>query len=168
MLIADIGQASVEEINLGQAGANYGWGTYEGEFIVNHQNQNNLNPLPNGKVPAGFSFPVATYGHADGLAITGGFVYRGKTLPDLSGKYIFGDLASGALFTADANSLEAGTKTPIYRLRISYHGREAATVAEAALKTGRADLRLGLGEDGEIYLLTKTDGGIRKITRQIH
>jgi glucose/arabinose dehydrogenase len=165
MLIADIGQATVEEINLGKAGANYGWGTYEGDFFVDHLNQNNLTPLPNGKVPAGFSFPVAAYSHADGIAITGGFVYRGKQVPELSGKYIFGDLASGALFYADANSLEAGTKTPIYRLRIFYHGAEAATTAEAVLKSRRADLRLGLGEDGEIYVLTKTDGGIRKIAR---
>jgi glucose/arabinose dehydrogenase len=164
MLIADIGQASVEEINLGNAGANYGWGTYEGDFIIDHQNENNLTPLPSGKLPDGFSFPVAVYGHLDGPAITGGFVYRGKQVPELSGKYVFGDLASGALFYADANSLEAGTQTPISRLRIFYHGAEVPTLA-VILKSGRADLRLGLGEDGEIYVLTKTDGGIRKIAR---
>jgi hypothetical protein len=81
----------------------------------------------------------------------------------LTGKYIFGDLATGALFYADANSLEAGTKIPIYRPRIFYHGAEAATTAGAVLKSGRADLRLGLGEDGEIYVLTKADGAIRQI-----
>lgn len=165
MLIADIGQATVEEINLGKAGANYGWGLYEGEFLVDHQNQNNLLPLPDAKPPDGFTFPVAVYGHADGSAVTGGFVYRGKQIPELVGKYIFGDLVSGVLFAADAQSLEAGTKTVISRLRIFYRGAEAENVAEAVLKSARADLRLGMDEDGEIYVLTKPDGGIRKIVR---
>jgi glucose/arabinose dehydrogenase len=161
MLIADIGQTSIEEINLGKAGANYGWGTYEGEFIVDHQNENHLTALPNGRLPAGFTFPVAAYGHSDGSAITGGFVYRGRLVPELLGKYIFGDLASGALFYADAQSLEAGKKTAIFRLRIFYRGAE--TKMSGVLGSDRADLRLGLGEDGEIYVLTKTDGAIRKI-----
>jgi len=163
MLIADIGQANVEEINLGKPGANYGWGLYEGDFLVDHTNQNNLTPLPD--PPAGFAFPVAVYGHAEGSAVTGGFVYRGKQVPELAGKYIFGDLGSGALFAADAQSLEAGIRTPISRLRIFYHGAEAANVAEAMLKSARADMRLGMGEDGDIYVLTKSDGGIRKIVR---
>jgi glucose/arabinose dehydrogenase len=161
MLIADIGQASVEEINLGKAGANYGWSTYEGDFIVDHQNEKNLAPLPGGTSPAGYTFPVAAYGHSDGSAITGGFVYRGKLVPELTGKYVFGDLANGALFYADGQPLEAGVKTPIFRLRIFYRGEE--TTMSGVVKNDRADLRLGLSEDGEIYVLTKTDGKIRKI-----
>jgi glucose/arabinose dehydrogenase len=161
MLIADIGQASVEEINLGKAGANYGWGLYEGEFAVDHQNEKNLTPIPGEKLPPNFQFPVATYGHADGQAVTGGFVYRGKAIPELSGKYIFGDLANGALFFADAQSLEAGRKTPVLKLNLFYHGLE--TTMAGILKNPRADLRLGLGGDGEIYVLTKTDGAIRRI-----
>ena len=98
-----------------------------------------------------------------GLAITGGFVYRGRQVPEPSGKYVFGDLANGALFVADAASLEMGRKTPISKLRIFYNAAE--TTMAGVLKSGRADLRLGQGEDGEIYVLTKTDGQIRKIAR---
>ena len=98
MLIADIGQATVEEINLGQAGANYGWGVLQkGIFWSDHQDEHNLTPLPAGKPPKGFTFPVAIYGHTDGNAVTGGFVYRGKAIPELMGKYVFGDGRSGAL-----------------------------------------------------------------------
>ena len=165
MLIADIGQANVEEINVGKAGANYGWSTYEGDYIVDHQDQKHLTSLPNGKLPDGFTSPSAAYGHADGAAITGGFVYRGRQVPELTGKYIFGDLASGALFYADAQSLEAGAKTPIFKLRIFYHGAET-TIAKGVLMSDRVDLRFGLGEDGEIYVLTKTDGEIRKVGRR--
>jgi glucose/arabinose dehydrogenase len=166
MLIADIGQATVEEIDLGKAGANYGWGIYEGDFLVDHQDEKNVTALPKGNLPPGFAFPVATYGHSDGLAVTGGFVYRGRQVPELAGKYIFGDLVSGALFYADAQSLEAGTRTPVLRLRLFYHGAET-TMTDGVLKASRADLRIGMGEDGEIYLLTKTDGAIRKIVRHV-
>ena len=49
------------------------------------------------------------YDHGDGIAITGGFVYHGHAIPELDGKYIFGDLAlrggppraDGRLFYAD-------------------------------------------------------------------
>jgi len=49
------------------------------------------------------------YDHNDGISITGGFVYRGTAIPELYGKYIFGDLAlhgtptraDGRLFYAD-------------------------------------------------------------------
>ena len=167
MLIADIGQANAEEINIGAAGANYGWSVYEGEFVVDHQNQMRQLPLPGGKSPVfpkAFTFPVAAYGHRDGFAITGGFVYRGASQPDLAGKYIFGDLTTGDLFYADAQSLEAGTKTKIFKFRLFYRGNET-TMREGVLgKDRRADLRFGLGEDGEIYVLTKRDGMIRKIS----
>jgi hypothetical protein len=54
------------------------------------------------------------YDHGDGISITGGFVYRGSAIPELFGKYIFGDLAirnnpprvDGRLFYAD---LQLGT-----------------------------------------------------------
>jgi hypothetical protein len=49
------------------------------------------------------------YDHTDGISITGGFVYRGTAIPELVGKYVFGDLAirnapprvDGRLFYAD-------------------------------------------------------------------
>jgi glucose/arabinose dehydrogenase len=168
MLIADIGQANAEEIDIGKPGANYGWSIYEGEFIVDHQDQTRQVPLPGGKspvLPSGFTFPAAEYGHPDGFAITGGFVYRGKSQPELAGKYIFGDLMTGELFYADAQSLEAGTRTKIFKFKLFYRGQET-TMRDGVLgKDRRADLRFGMGEDGEIYVLTKRDGMIRRISQ---
>jgi glucose/arabinose dehydrogenase len=34
---------------------------------------------------------VFEYPHPDGLSITGGFVYRGRALPELDGWYVFAD-----------------------------------------------------------------------------
>ena len=165
MLIADIGQANIEEIDLGNAAANYGWSTYEGSFVLDHQDEKRLVPLPGGPPPGGFTFPVAEYDHRDGSAVTGGFVYRGRLVPELTGKYIFGDIVTGRIFYADADSLEAGTRTKIFALKLFYHGQET-TIRDGVLgKDDRADLRFGLGEDGEIYVLTKRDGVIRKIVQ---
>jgi hypothetical protein len=71
-------------------------------------------------MPAGLIDPISgpmgtrQYDHGDGISITGGFVYRGTAIPELIGKYVFGDLAirnappriDGRLFYAD---LEQGT-----------------------------------------------------------
>jgi glucose/arabinose dehydrogenase len=172
MLIADIGQANIEEIDLGQAGANYGWSTYEGRFIVDHENEKNLSPPPD-PLPPGFVFPAAEYDHTDGVAVTGGFVYRGKALPQLMGKYIFGDIVSGDIFYADADALESGKDAKIYKLRIFYRGKETpmrtpqqdtGSAGKGIVgDNGRVDLRFGMDQDGEIYVLTKADGMIRRL-----
>jgi glucose/arabinose dehydrogenase len=166
MLIADIGQANIEEIDLGERAANYGWGTYEGRFVVDHDNEKNLLPLPP-DIPPGFTFPAAEYDHSDGDAVTGGFVYRGKTMTQLIGKYVFGDIVRGTIFYADADTLESGLQAPIYRLRLFYHGNEADMRRDIVHNADRADLRFGMGGDGEIYVLTKQDGMIRRIAPHI-
>lgn len=105
---------------------------------------------------------MAECDHEDGSAVTGGFVYRGRLVHKLVGKYIFGDIVTGRIFYADANSLEAGTRIKIFALKLFYHGQET-TMRDGVLgEDDRANLRFGLGEDGEIYMLTKRDGVILK------
>jgi glucose/arabinose dehydrogenase len=123
LIEADVGQNTVEEINRVTIGQNYGWAVKEGDFLFNRT----TSPLgAAGTVgvrspgsPAGLTDPITgtlgtlEYDHGDGISITGGFVYRGSVLPELYGKYIFGDLAlrtqpvraDGRLFYAD---LETG------------------------------------------------------------
>jgi glucose/arabinose dehydrogenase len=124
LIVADVGQNSVEEIDRVTIGGNYGWGIKEGDFLFNRTTG------PGGAagtvgarspgVPAGLIDPISgplgtlQYGHTDGISITGGFVYRGTAIPELFGKYVFGDLAlrnapvrvDGRLFYAD---LDLGT-----------------------------------------------------------
>jgi hypothetical protein len=62
--------------------------------------------------------PIAEYeGHVDGHAIIGGFVYRGSHIPELIGRYVFGDFSSeinetftefaaGRLFYLDVDHLD--------------------------------------------------------------
>ena len=119
LILADVGQNNVEEINRIVSGGNYGWPVKEGEFLFNRTSGPNGNAGTVGArspaSPAGMIDPISgpagslQYDHEDGISITGGFVYRGSRFPELTGKYIFGDLAlrsapsraDGRLFYAD-------------------------------------------------------------------
>jgi glucose/arabinose dehydrogenase len=88
LYIADVGQGAREEINLGVAGANYGWNIYEGTA-----------PYAGGST-AGLTFPIHEYPHTVGRSVTGGYAYRGPN-EALHGQYIFGDFITSKLFTLD-------------------------------------------------------------------
>ncbi len=119
LIMADVGQNVVEEINRVVLGGNYGWAVKEGTFLFNRTTTPAGNAGTVGAnspgVPAGMIDPISgplgtlQYDHGDGISITGGFVYRGTGIPELFGKYVFGDLAirnapprvDGRLFYAD-------------------------------------------------------------------
>jgi len=89
--IADVGQDRWEEVNMAPAdlgGLNYGWRCYEGNAAFNTSGCN-LN--------ATFLAPVHVYANQfnTGCSVTGGFVYRGKAYPGLSGMYIYCDFCTG-------------------------------------------------------------------------
>jgi hypothetical protein len=118
LILADVGQNAVEEINKIVLGGNYGWAAKEGTFLFNRTTGPGGNVGTVGAdspgVPANMIDPISgtlgtlQYDHDDGISITGGFVYRGSAIPELYGKYVFGDLAirggprvDGRLFYAD-------------------------------------------------------------------
>ncbi len=162
MIISDIGQANVEEVNLGAPGGNFGWSEREGTFVVVHSDQSAWLPLPPDDGDFGFTYPVAQYDHDEGSAIVGGFVYHGGRIPELEGMYVFGDLVNGRIFYTDADALVDGIQSPIYELFLVFEGQEM-TLLEVLDDDFRADLRFGIDDDGEIYVLTKRDGMIRTL-----
>ena len=92
--IADVGQNSIEEIDLlpeadgGGLGANLGWNLMEGN-----------DPYEGGTTPANHTAPIYTYGHDDGrCSVTGGYVSRTEIMPQFDGVYVFGDYCTGELF----------------------------------------------------------------------
>jgi subtilase family serine protease len=124
VIVADIGLASWEELNILRKGANYGYAEREGSEQLwiggpNHKKTGSQavppTPFPDPDTlsvegiatPVVPRYPVAAYSHRDGDAIAGGFVYRGVRLPELHGKYIFGDISTGRLFYADLAEMVA-------------------------------------------------------------
>ncbi len=162
MFISDIGQASIEEINLGAAGANYGWREREGTFATDPNNENTLNALPGNDALFGYSYPVAQYDHDEGIAIVGGFVYRGQAISTLQGKYIFGDLVNGRMFYTDVDEMTLGTpgsQATVHELTLFHDGSER-TLKQIMGNVPRTDLRFGVDNEGEIYVIGKRTGEI--------
>jgi len=94
--IGDVGQGEIEEVSVLRRGTsglvNFGWDVYEGR---NRFEEKQLGP---GRLIQ----PIAQYTHADGISITGGYVYRGSAVPRLRGQYLYGDFGSGTIWSIAA------------------------------------------------------------------
>ena len=160
MFITNIGQHSVEEVNLGRAGANYGWPHREGTFVFDvNANPELVYPLP--EDDTGYTYPVLQYDHDEGSAVSGGFVYRGELVPELQGKYVFGDISLGTLFYSELSEMNQGRQATIFRLPLAINGQ----ISDMVTITGsrRGDLRLGTDAEGELYLMSKANGSVYKV-----
>jgi glucose/arabinose dehydrogenase len=141
--VADVGQNAIEEIDHVMLGGNYGWNLKEGSFFFdpNGNNDGVVTDVDPG-VPAGLIDPIAEYDHDEGIAIIGGFVYRGSALAALAGRYLFGDFGN---FTADAGRLfYLDTNDEIREFNVG-------TLPFAVLGFAQ-------DADGEIYVLANTTG----------
>lgn len=137
---ADVGQNKIEEIDIIQNGGNYGWNTMEGTDC--------FKPEANCD-KTGLIAPIHEYTHADGVSVTGGYVYRGKNMPALQGKYIYGDYASGK----------------VWALTLNEDGTMAGN--ELLLTTGFPISSFGLDQNNELLLLSYGgEGKIYRLSRQ--
>jgi hypothetical protein len=152
LVLGDVGQGSVEEINIITKGGNYGWNFKEGQFKfdpVTGEISNDLTGLP-----AGLIDPVLQYDHDEGTTVIGGFVYRGNGIPELQGKYIFGDWGA---FAAPAARIFAG---------------DLGTGAIEEINIDNLILNrwvLGFGQDaqGELYVLATSRLGPGGVTGEV-
>ena len=127
---ADVGQEVWEEIDLIVKGGNYGWSTTEG-----------TKPFGSRAAAGPLIDPVWEYDHQIGKSVTGGRVYRGKAIPELVGRYVYGDFVSGkmwALAVDDAGRAKSNAAIPWSGLPIFGFGEDA---------------------DGELYVCTSSPTG---------
>jgi glucose/arabinose dehydrogenase len=87
----DVGQNTWEEVDRIVRGGNYGWNHREGFHVFEERAA--AAPEPDGLIP-----PVVEYGRDQGGSVTGGYVYRGGELPELTGRYVYGDFISGRVW----------------------------------------------------------------------
>jgi len=83
----DVGQDTIEEIDVVKKGGNYGWNEAEGDQAFRR-----------GSPSAQMSPPVFQYERNKGFSVTGGFVYRGQDVPALEGAYVYGDYGTGTIW----------------------------------------------------------------------
>ncbi len=130
-----MGQLAFEEIDIIERGGNYGWRIQEGFACFNPASGCDTSNLVQ---------PIITYARAGGGSVTGGYVYRGTTIPELFGRYVFADYVMGKLFAATT------------QIDGSYGYEE---IADTSLFISS----LGQDEVGELYFLDYQGGTIRKI-----
>ncbi|GAB2808956.1 hypothetical protein GCM10027176_12160 [Actinoallomurus bryophytorum] len=178
LLLGHIGEHAIEGVWDVRAGDNLGWPNREGPFVFNKDDRCDLYPLPADDAKYGYDYPLAAYDHdppadwtcnADvGRAISGGYVYRGHKLPELYGKYIFGDLVDGSvLYTNEREMRRGGPRAPIYRLMVFDRTGKRVTMQELA-GDKRVDLRFGRDSEGEPFLISKANGKIWKVVGTRH
>jgi glucose/arabinose dehydrogenase len=152
LYLADVGQDLFEEIDIVELGGNYGWVIREGFEC--------FDPFNPGTPPASCPTtgalgeplldPVSVYTHAEGgLAVLGGYVYRGTQFPDLVGKYVYGDFSAdfgptGRLYYFDTTGPGA-----FARREFRVHP-EDNPIGEYAKGLGR-------DESGELYVCTSLE-----------
>ena len=134
------------------------------------------------------SFSTATC-LTGGDGIGSGYVYTGKALPALRGKYIFSDLSTGRVWYADfaemlaADDGDPKTMAEMHEVKLSWNGQVHDTltsITQAAYQarggkdpdlpgrgtvsgSKRADARFALDAAGELFVYSKTDGMIRQV-----
>jgi mono/diheme cytochrome c family protein len=162
LLAVNIGEHNIEALNIIEAGHFYGWPIREGTFLERFfYNTGKIYPLPGNDSVYHVTYPVAQFDHDEGVAISGGFEYRGTAIPQLAGKYLFGDIAAGKLFYVNMKDLRLGTQATIKKWKISFKG-VPTTLAQLCGKD-RVEMRFGMDSKGELYLLTKADGKVYKL-----
>ena len=122
----DVGQGDWEEVDIIQNGKNYGWRCYEGTHIYDLGGCNGV-----------YENPIWEYPHnsTGGYSITGGYLYRGQNVPELVGKYIYGDYVSRNVWSLEYDGVNPTVNTQI-------------TQAPGPITS------FGINEDQELYLVS--------------
>jgi mono/diheme cytochrome c family protein len=192
LLAFNIGLAAWESAVIVRKGANYGYPLREGPQAMGVDGMSAVPPdntipvqitatVTSGTMkPTG---PVIAYPHTSigGDAIAGGFVYRGSQIPALTGKLLFGDITTGHIWYAEmadvvrADDGDPTTLAPMHEVDAGLRrlvedtfrarGGRGGTLpgAAAVAGRGRVDLRFAIDNAGELYLVTKSDGMIRRV-----
>ncbi len=190
----NIGLATWETAFIVRKGANYGYPLREGPQMMSPENGMGAVPSDD-TIPIQISdtvvrgtvkptYPVIQYPHMSengGDAIAGGFVYRGRKIPALKGKLVFGDITTGRVWyaeLADVLAADDGSAATVAKIQEidaglrrlvqdTYRARggkgEGLPGAAAVSGPGRVDYRFAVDHEGELYILSKSDGMIRQI-----
>jgi mono/diheme cytochrome c family protein/glucose/arabinose dehydrogenase len=192
LLAFNIGLTAWETVLIVRKGANYGYSLREGtqamtpEGVIPVPADDTIPVQITDTVTRGTvkpTYPVIAYPHTSrgGDAIAGGFIYRGRRIPALKGQLLFGDITTGRIWYAEmadvlrADDGDPATVAPMHELDTGLRrlveetfrargGRGDALPGAAAVSgRGRVDVRFAEDSDGELYLLTKSDGMIRQV-----
>jgi glucose/arabinose dehydrogenase len=169
LLVGDEGQSGWEEVDVVKRGGNFGWNVKEATHCFDAENATvppaecpSTDPEGDPLIDPVVEYPNAAQAGGLGVAIIGGHVYRGRDLPRLRGRYIFGDFSraldrpDGSVFAATPRARGLWDRQEL-RIRNTPDGRVGHYV-------------LGFGQDrrGEVYLLTTDSEGPTGTTGKVY
>jgi len=117
------------------------------------------------------------YDHNEGRSISGGFAYHGR-IPELQGKFVFGDILRGRLFVSNLDAMKAAddgipkTVAPVEEVQLyvrdasgnrTYFSFTELIEATLGAAVPRADMLISQSRDGEIFITSRQDGTIRML-----
>ncbi len=177
LYVGDVGQNDIEEIDyVSGAGGNYGWNLKEGSFCFDTSGvafENEISGFCDGVDVSGLIDPIAEYdNHLEGHSVIGGFVYRGTGIPDLDGRYVFGDFSKVFVFTFNDPEESAFNETVIKVTAAPgrlFYLTDTDDIVEfkGGSPTGTV---LGMGQDasGELYVLGNATGLPSGVSGTVH
>lgn len=133
--VGDVGLEMWEMIYRVKPGDNYGWSVTDGSHPFHDDQPRGPTPI----VP-----PLVEVSHAEAASLTGGFVYRGKKLPDHVGTYIFGDWETRRIW-----GVSAGVDGP----------GPVSNLVEPTLRV----IAFGEKHDGELLIADYDDGTLHEL-----
>jgi glucose/arabinose dehydrogenase/cytochrome c5 len=157
LFAADVGQNAYEEVNIVEAGGNYGWNVKEGTHCFSTETPNepletcpDTDPEGNPLIDPVIEYVNNNQENGIGISVTGGYVYRGSQMPELEGNYVFGDWSmsfqepSGRLFVSEPQDSGLWPITELVPQGMDFNY-----------------FVLGFGEDadGELYVTTTQNTG---------
>jgi hypothetical protein len=101
--------------------------------------------------PRPFTPPVVEYDHGDGCSITGGYVYRGKRLPALVGRYFYADYCT-AMIRSFTWSGSGQPVTDVWDWRAALDPESRLASISSFGEDAAGELYL-LSLDGDVYAL---------------
>jgi glucose/arabinose dehydrogenase len=151
LVIADVGQDRWEEIDYepaGRGGHNYGWRNREGAH-------NNVTSLPPAFQP--LVDPIFEYDHSTGQSITGGYVYRGRSLgAPFQGRYFFADYVQGRVWSIGL-TIDAATQQARAVTLIEHTAELGGTAVLGTISS------FGIDADDELYVVSYSRGTILRV-----
>jgi hypothetical protein len=177
LYVGDVGQNDIEEVDIVVKGGNYGWNAKEGTlfFHINGNAAGFASDVDNGRTTPDMIDPIAQYDtHGEGHSVIGGFVYHGSRIPELRGRYVFGDFSRIPNFPSGPYNngrllylAQKGAEEKLHTIK-EFNGF-ASAIAALGLSVGPAACEglfpptlavFGLGQDaeGELYTMGNING----------
>jgi glucose/arabinose dehydrogenase len=144
LFAGDVGAGGYEEVNLVEAGNNYGWAMMEANTCTD------LGSSSGRCDETSFTKPLHAYAHlqldpAGGKSIIGGYVYRGSDFPALAGRYLFADLVSSRIWTLTESEAGLWERDEVWQ------------------RAGTAIVSFGEDEKGELYVVSINNGTLERV-----